>query len=254
MSSFRNGLVKTKEEIEIMKIAGQICAQSLKKVLANVNVGITCSYLDKIAAIELTRKDATPSFKTVDDYRWTICTTINDQVVHGIPTERVLKIGDILGVDIGACYQGYHSDMAITLGVGTIAEDAQRFLEIGKQTLKKAISVAKVGNRIGDISHVIQENIENAGYSIVKSLTGHGVGRQLHEDPLIPGFGESGTGAKILENMVLAIEVIYAQGSGEVQLEADNWTIVTQDGSLAGLFEQTVLVSSEGPIVLTPYL
>ncbi len=237
-----------------MKISGNICSLALKKVLEHVRVGAKCIDLDKIARDEIESQRASPSFMTVDDYKWTICTTINDQVVHGIPAHTKLANGDIIGIDIGAIYKGYHSDMAITVPVGEISEDKKNFLRVGRQTLEIAISQAKVGNTIGDISANIQEKIEGAGYSVVKSLTGHGIGRNLHEDPLVPGFGKKGKGERILENMVLAIEVIYAQGSSEVKLERDGWTISTVDGSLGGLFEQTVATQKNGPIVLTPYL
>src|SRR3989338_2371518 len=247
-------LVKSQKEIELMKISGKICAQVLKKVLENVKIGVTCFVLDKIAKQEIEKKGATPSFMTVDNYKWTICTTVNQQVVHGIPNKQSLKNGDILGIDIGALYHDFHSDMAITIPIGKISPAVEKFLATGKKTLEKAIDCARIGNRIGDISATIQRNIESAGYSIVKSLTGHGIGRELHEEPMIPGFGKVGTGPKILENMVLAIEVIYTQGLGEVKLGKDNWTISSVDGSLAGLFEQTVLINGNGPIVLTPYL
>lgn len=248
-----NTLIKTDQEIEIMKKSGNICAQALKKILENVKPGVTCAALDKIAQEEIEKRGAASSFKTVEDYRWTICTTINEQVVHGIPT-RVLKEGDILGIDIGALYLGFHSDLAISVPVGKVSGSAKTFLDVGASTLRWAIQKAKVGNTIGDISSTIQNSIETAGYSIVKSLTGHGVGRDLHEEPMVPGFGRAKTGHKILKNMVLAIEVIYAQGSGEVVLENDNWTISTKDHSLGGLFEQTVAIGKNGPIVLTPYL
>lgn len=247
-------MVKTEEEIMIMKKSGDICARALKKVLENVKVGVSCISLDIIAQNEIESQGATPSFKTVEDYKYTICTTVNEQVVHGIPTERVLKNGDILGIDIGALYDGYHSDLAITVPVGEITEEAQKFLEIGKKTLKNAIKQATVGNRIGDISSIIQQGIEDSGYSIVKSLTGHGVGKELHEEPMVPGFGKKGKGVQIQENMTIAIEVIYNAGNGKVGIESDNWTITSQDGSLGGLFEQTVVIKKGGPIVLTPYL
>lgn len=247
-------LIKKNQEIELMKISGNICARALKKVLEHVRVGAKCSDLDKIARNEIEKRQASPSFMTVDDYKWTICTTINDQVVHGIPAHTKLAPGDIIGIDIGALYRGYHSDMAISVPVGEISDAQKKFLQVGRDTLEIAISQAKVGNTIGDISANIQEKIEGAGYSVVKSLTGHGIGRNLHEDPMVPGFGKKGTGARILENMVLAIEVIYAQGSSEVKLEPDGWTISTVDGSPGGLFEQTIAVAKDGPITLTPYL
>ena len=246
--------IKSDEEIEIMKKSGKICAKALKEVLSHIKPGVSCKSLDDIARENIKNLGAKSSFMTVDDYRWTICTTINSQVVHGIPTDRKLKNGDVLGIDIGALYNGYHSDQAISVHVGTANPDAEKFLAIGRQTLEKAINCARVGNHIGDISVTIQQNIEAAGYNVVKNLTGHGVGRQLHEDPMVPCFGKAGQGPKIEKNMALAIEVIYAQGSGEVVLEHDNWTVSTKDGSLGGLFEQTISVTDNNPIIITPYL
>ncbi len=245
---------KTEEEIKLMKKSGNICAKALKKVLENIKPGVSCKELDTIAREEIEKMGATPSFMTVEDYPYTICTTVNEQVVHGIPTKRKLEAGDIVGIDIGALYNGYHSDLAITVTVGKVQDDVEQFIKVGKSTLNSALKQVKVGGRIGDISATIQEGIEGAGYSVVKSLTGHGVGKELHEDPMIPGFGKKGTGVAIVENMTLAIEIIYTQGSGEVGIENDNWTISSSDGSLGGLFEQTVLVKKSGPIVLTPYL
>lgn len=247
-------LTKTKEEIEIMKKSGRICSEALKEVLKNVKPQVSCYQLDLIAEKEIQKRGASPSFKSVDNYSWTICTTVNEQVVHGIPNERKLVEGDVLGIDIGAQYENYHSDLAISIPIGQVSAEKAKFLKIGKQTLEEAIREAKINNRIGDISHTIQESIEKNGYSIVKSLTGHGVGRELHEEPLVPGFGKKGSGPIIEENMVLAIEVIYASGSGAVVVEDDGWTISTADGSLGGLFEKTVAVTKNGPIVLTPYL
>lgn len=247
-------LIKKNQEIELMRISGNICARALKEVLEHVRVGAKCIDLDKIARNEIEKRQASPSFMTVDDYKWTICTTINDQVVHGIPASIKLAAGDIIGIDIGALYKGYHSDMAISVPVGETSGGQKKFLQVGRDTLEIAISQAKVGNTIGDISANIQEKIEGAGYSVVKSLTGHGIGRNLHEDPMVPGFGQKGTGLAIRQGMTLAIEVIYAQGSSEVKLEPDGWTISTVDGSLGGLFEQTIAVTKDGPIVLTPYL
>lgn len=249
----RSVLTKTKEEIEIMKKAGDICAKVLRKVLENTRAGATGQDLDKLAQNELQLHGATPSFMTVEGYRHAICTTINEQIVHGIPTARILAQGDIVGIDIGALYNGYHSDMALTVPIGNVSAKTLEFLETGRRTLQEAIKKTYIGKRIGDISSTIQKGIEGAGYSTVKSLTGHGIGRQLHEEPMIPGFGREGTGPTILENMVLAIEVIYTEGAGEVKLEADGWTISSVDGGLGGLFEKTVAVTKDGPIVLTPY-
>ena len=237
-----------------MKISGKIAALALKKVLENIKPNVLLSQLDEIASNFLRKSHAQSSFMTVDDYKWTTCITKNSEVVHGIPRDIPVKNGDIISVDIGAVYKGLHSDMAITVPVGEVSPPVKKFLRCGRSTLEKAIDKAKVGNRIGDISQTLQVNIEGAGYSVVKSLTGHGVGHELHEQPLIPGFGKKHTGPPVLEGMTLAIEVIYAQGSGEVTLGKDGWTISTVDGSLAGLFEKTVLVTKSGPIVLTPYI
>lgn len=250
----KNNWIKSTDEIETMKKSGAICANALKKVRENVKPGVSCKFLDDVARNEIERLGATPSFMTVENYQHTICTTVNEQVVHGIPTGRVLEDGDIIGIDIGALYKGFHSDLAITVPVGNISHYIQNFLAVGQKALLKAITKAVPGNKIGDISSTIQNSIENAGYSIVKELTGHGVGRMLHEEPFIPGFGKPHTGTIITENMTLAIEVIYTAGSGDIGLEKDNWTITSTDGSLGGLFEQTVLISKSGPVVLTPYL
>ncbi|KKR87665.1 MAG: Methionine aminopeptidase [Candidatus Curtissbacteria bacterium GW2011_GWA1_41_11] len=244
---------KSDKEIEIMKKSGKICALALKKVLEDVKPGVKCSELDKIAEQELKKHSAEPSFKTVEDYQYTICTTVNQQVVHGIPSNRVLEEGDIVGIDIGALYKGFHSDLAITVPVGKIGQETKKFLDVGRATLDEAINKAVVGNTIGDISATIQNRIEGNGYSVVKNLTGHGVGRELHEEPMVPGFGKKGTGPRLVENMTIAIEVIYTKGSGEVVLEKDNWTISSKDRSIGGLFEKTIAIGRNGPIVLTPY-
>lgn len=248
------GLIKNAQEIILMKKSGTICANALDEVIKNIRPGITCAELDEIAMQSIESQGATSSFKTVDDYRWTICTTTNNEVVHGIPTQRQLAEGDVIGIDIGALYKGYHSDQAISIAVGSVDRDTETFLSVGKNTLKKAIAQAVVGNHIGDVSSTIQNGIEDAGYNVVKNLTGHGVGRELHEEPMIPCFGKPGRGPEIVENMTLAIEVIYAKGSGDVIIEDDNWTISTKDGSLGGLFEQTIQTTKNGPVVLTPYL
>src|SRR3989344_1315973 len=245
---------KTDQDIKTMKKAGEICAQALKKVLDEIRPGVSLKELDEIAESEIKKQGASAAFKTVDNYAATICTTVNEQVVHGIPTDRILKDGDIVGIDIGAFFQGFHSDLAITVPVGKIKKETGKFLEVGQKTLNEAIQKARIGNTIGDISQTIQNGIETAGYSVVTSLTGHGIGSKLHEDPMVPGVGKRGTGAKILKNMTLAIEVIYTQGLGEVVLEKDGWTISSADGSLGGLFEKTVAIGQNGPIVLTPYI
>lgn len=243
--------LKTKEEIAIMRQAGRISALAMAEVSKTIKPGITTLELDRLVEKIFREKGAEPAFKKVEDYQYTICTTPNDWVVHGLPSNYSLQEGDIVGVDLGALYQGYNSDMAQTFRVGKVSREADNFLATGEKALHEAIKQAKVGNRIGDISSTIQLIVEGAGYSVVKELVGHGVGRQLHEDPMVPGRGKAGTGEKLTEGLVIAIEIIYNFGKGGVVLLDDGWTIASADHSLAGLFERTVAITDKGPVVLT---
>jgi len=227
--------LKNSKEIELMRQAGRVAALALKKVEEHIKIRVKIRQLDKIAEEVINSNGATASFKEVAGYHHCICATQNDWVVHGIPGEYELKDGDIIGIDLGAYYKGYHSDMAHTYLVGK-SPKKEKFLQTGETALWSAIKEAKVGNHIGDISNKIQVVVEGAGYSVVKELVGHGVGKDLHEDPLIPGKGKKGTGAEIEEGMVLAIEVIYKMGSPDITLLSDGWTIATKDGSYSGLF------------------
>lgn len=234
-----------------MARSGAITARTMEEVKTKVRSGITTLELDQIAENKIKQLGGESSFKKVEGYRHSICVSPNDRVVHGIPGNQVLKEGDVLGIDLGAFYDGFHSDMAETVIVGEDKRSARAFLDIGKKALEEALAQVKTGNRIGDISSTIQERIEGAGYSIVRELVGHGVGRDLHEDPLIPGRGKRGSGEKIVAGMVLAVEVIYNEGGHQVQLLEDGWTISTVDGSLSGLFERTIAVTKKGSVVLT---
>ncbi|MDP2720894.1 MAG: type I methionyl aminopeptidase [bacterium] len=246
--------LKTKEEIKIMAKAGQIAASALRQIAKNVRPGVKVNDLDKIADEKIKSFGAESSFKKVNGYQYTICTTPNDWVVHGIPENYVLKEGDILGVDLGAYFEGFHSDLAYTFPVGKVSDERRKFLATGEKALQAAVKKVKIGGRIGDISETIQHTVERAGYSVVKELVGHGVGRNLHEDPLVPGIGKKDTGEKIEEGIVLAVEVIYNQGKPQVQLLPDGWSIATKDGLLAGLFETTVAATKKKPLVLTKYV
>ena len=253
--------IKNEPEIAIMKKSGQILASVMEETINQVRIGISTAELDQFADKLIREKGAQCSFKMVPNYNWATCICVNDCIVHGVPNQYQLKEDDILGIDMGAFYQGFHSDMARTLRVRaqnsklkTQNDKIERFLETGRVTLEKAIKQARAGNHVGHISKVIQENIEGAGYSVVKSLVGHGVGRKLHEDPQIPGFlRERITDSPLLKKgMVIAIEVIYNQGSDEIVLKkSDGWTILTKDGSLSGLFENTIAITEKGPIILT---
>lgn len=246
---------RSDKELSLMRRSGQITAAALKKVLENIKVGVTGLELEKIAEGEIKRLGGEPSFKTVRGYRWTICITFNEQVVHGIPTERKVQEGDLISIDLGAVYKGWHTDCAWSVMVGNgkleVGSKEKRFLKTGEEALWRGIKQAVEGNRIGDISEAIQKKVEGAGYSVVRSLVGHGVGRSLHEDPEIPGFGKAGTGMELKKGLTLAIEVIYNMGGNEVVLENDNWTVSSADRSLTSLFEMTVVVGQIKAEVLT---
>ena len=243
--------LKTKAEIKKMSEAGQIAAAALEEIAKNIQPGIKTSELDKIAEKVIRDAGAESSFKKVTGYNHSTCLTPNDLVVHGVPGSHVLAEGDILGVDLGAYYRGFHSDVAATFPVGEVSSEKKKFLSVGQKALREAIGEVRVGGRVGDISNRIQTIIEGSGYSVVRELVGHGVGRNLHEDPLIPGAGNRGNGEELKEGMVLAVEVIYNFGKPGVKLLADGWSIATSDASISGLFEHTVALVEKGPLVLT---
>lgn len=243
--------LKTSEEIKIMRKAGRIAARVMRGVKKSIRPGVKTRQLDKIVEETIKKLGAESSFKKVKGYYNSICTTPNDLVVHGIPGDYSLKEGDILGIDLGAYFQGFHSDMSETFAVGKISAEREKFLFCGKRALADAIKQVRIGNHIGDISNAIQSIVEKSGYSIVREFVGHGIGRKLHEDPVIPGRGEKGSGSVIEEGLVLAVEVIYNQGGHQVKMLRDGWTIATKDGTASGLFESTVTASKNGPLLLT---
>lgn len=244
---------KTKEEIAVMAKEGRILAEVLEEVLRHIKPGVSELELDRLTEELIVKKGAKPGFKKVKGYNYTLCTSTNDVVVHGIPGNYQFQEGDVVGIDCGVYYQGFYTDMAETIQIKNDNEKIKKFLETGERALEEAIKVAKIGNRIGHISKVIQEIIEGAGYSVVRSLVGHGIGRDLHEEPEIPGFVVSPIEKTPLlkEGMTIAIEVIYNMGKSEVVLGKDNWTIKTKDGSLSSVFEKTIAIAKNGPVVLT---
>ena len=245
-------MVRNQQEILKIKKSGQICALALFKTLKEVKSGVTTLKLDRVAEEEIRLLGGSSSFKTVEGYNYTICATVEDQVVHTPPSERVLKEGEIVSIDLGAYFGGFHTDMARTVGVGKISEEKKEFIEAGFTAWREAFDKVRVGGRIGDVSAAIQESVKKKGYSVVRELTGHGVGRSLHEEPSIPCFGRESTGEEILEGMTLAIEVIYTQSKPDLIFDQrDGWTVKTRDGKLGGLYEDTVLVTRSGPIALT---
>lgn len=254
--------IKTKDEIEIMHQGGRILTQVLSQVLKQATPGVSGLELDKLAEDLIYKNGAEPAFKKVKGYCHALCLSLNDVIVHGLPTEEKIKEGDLVGIDCGVFYKGFYTDAAETLCVSTNNKqrttnkkksETERFLEAGEKALREAIKKARIGNHLGDISKTIQEIIEGAGYSVVRSLVGHGVGKNLHEEPEIPGFltGRIDQTPELKVGMTLAIEIIYNQGRPDVLLSKDGWTIKTKDGSLSGLFEKTVAVTENGPVVLT---
>lgn len=247
------GTKKTADDINCLRESGRITALALKKTIEAAKVGVSLIELDKIAEEEILKLGGKSSFKTVPGYFWTTCLTVNEEVVHGIPRDIRLNNGDVLNIDLGAVYKGWHTDSAWTVIIGEGDSKKKRFLAVGEETLWKTIAEMKEGNRIGDLSATIQENIEKAGYSVVKSLAGHGVGRKPHEDPVIPEYGKRKTGEYLKSGMSLAIEVIYTAGKGDIYQKDDHWTLASVDNSLGGLFEMSVIVGKQKPEVLTDW-
>jgi len=250
--------IKTAVEIKIITEGGKKLAVIRDELLQNIQVGITPLEIDELAKRRMSEAGGTPSFMTVGNYAWATCISVNEGVVHGVPDRRPFKDGDVVSLDAGLLYKGWHTDTSWTKLVSSsqsaVNSNIEKFLRVGEEALKKAIEQARLGNRVGHISRAIQETVERAGYSIVKSLVGHGVGKSLHEEPQIPGFltGEIKNTPELKTGMIIAIEVIFAQGRGAItHANNDGWTLVTKDGSLAGLFEETVRVSDRGPLVLT---
>lgn len=243
-------LPRTKQELALMRTSGRISAMALKGAILVAKPGVRLIDVDEVAEDTIIREGGRPAFKSVPGFYWATCLTVNDEVVHGLPRDIKLQRGDILGIDVGAEYKGWCTDAAWSLVVGG---DRSKFLKAGEEALWDGIKKAIAGNKVGDISAAIQEKIEKSGFSVVRSLVGHGVGKKLHEEPEIPGFGKVGTGAPLLEDMTIAIEVIYTQGSHETVIADDGWTISSRDGSLGGLFEMTVIVGKHNAEVLTDW-
>lgn len=244
--------IKSNREIALMEEAGRIVALAHKAVKEAIAPGITTKELDKIAEDVIIKNGATPSFKGYNGFPGSICASINNVVVHGIPSEKTkLKNGDIISIDIGACYKGYHGDSAMTHGVGEISEDRKNLLKITEESLYKGLEFAKPGNRLSDISHAIEEHVLKNGCSVVKDFTGHGLGRALHEDPMIPNYGASGHGPVLRVGMTLAIEPMVNSGKSSVRIMADGWTTVTVDRSDSAHFEHSIVITENGYKILT---
>jgi len=234
-----------------MRRSGEITARVLTELMQAVRPGIATSELDRLAEQRIRAAGGVPTFKGYNKFPASICASVNDEVVHGIPGSRVLREGDLLSIDIGTTLDGYVSDSAVTVPVGNVAEHARRLLEVTQQCLTIGIAEMQQGNHVGDIGAAVQEYAERHGYGVVRELVGHGVGRAMHEDPQVPNYGERGTGIELRPGLVLAIEPMITEASPKIRILGDGWTVVTADGKLAAHFEHTIAVTEKGPRILT---
>lgn len=243
--------IKTKEEIKIMAQAGRILAQIIKEVAGKVEPGVTTKFLDKVAENLVFKFGAKPSFKNYNGFPAVLCVSVNEELVHAIPSDRELKTGDIVSLDLGILYNGYHSDMAVTVPVGNVSPEALRLIRTAKKALKRGIKKARPGNTFGDIGNTIQRYVEDQGYSVIRDLCGHGIGKELHEDPEIPNYGKRKTGEKVKIGMVFCLEPMIAMGDWQVKKSRDGYGFQMKDNSLCAHFEHTIAVTEAGPRVLT---
>ena len=251
---YRSGIVlKTSEEIDQMAAAGRIQARCLRMLASKCRPGVTTAELDEAAERFIASQDAVATFKGYRGFPGSICASPNSMVVHGIPGSYALRRGDVISLDVGVTKNGWVADAAMTVPVGPVEPEARKLLDTTKAALLAGIAEAKAGNHLGDVSHAIQRTVEIEGLSIIRTLVGHGVGRDMHEDPQIPNFGEPGHGPLLEPGMVLAIEPMVNAGSPEVRVGTDNWAVYSADGSLAAHFEFTVAVTADGPRILTPW-
>ncbi len=238
---------KTPDEVELIAKASKVVAEVLELLKETVAPGITTDDLDRLAEEAIRGRGAIPAFKGYRNYPKTLCASVNEQVVHGIPSKRRLKEGDIIGLDLGAIVSGFYGDSAVTVPVGAAGQEALRLIRVTEEALYKGIAKAVVGNRLSDISHAIQAHVEEAGFSVVTEFVGHGIGRQLHEEPQVPNYGRPGQGPRLQVGMVLAIEPMVNMGTSGIRILEDRWTAVTQDGQWSAHFEHTIAIQPSGP-------
>jgi len=243
--------LKSPREIELMRRSGKITARTLSMLMRTIKAGMTTEDIDRMAEESIRSMGGVPTFIGYHGYRHSICLSVNEEVVHGIPGPRVLRDGDLLSLDLGTTLEGYVSDSAVTIPIGEVSAEAQRLMHVTQECLMLGIAQMQAGNRLGDIGHAIQEHAEGAGYGVVRQLVGHGVGTKLHEEPQVPNYGTAGTGTQLRPGLVLALEPMITQGTFEVETQADGWTVVTADGKLSAHFEHTIVVTNEGPKILT---
>jgi methionyl aminopeptidase len=244
-------ILKSRQEIEKMRKSNLIVAAILEELGKKIRPGIKTIELDRLSEELALKKCARPAFKGYRGYPYSLCTSVNSEVVHGMPSERELKEGDIISLDFGILNDGYYGDAAVTVPVGDITPAAKRLLKVTEEALYKGITEVKAGNRVGDISAAIQGHVEAAGYSVVRDLVGHGIGKSLHEDPQVPNYGSAGRGIELKPGMVFAIEPMVNEGAYRVDVLRDGWTVVTADGKLSAHFEHSVAITENGPVILS---
>lgn len=244
-------VIKTKADIDVMKKAGRIAATALKRAGQALRPGITTNEIDKIVHEYITSQGATPSFLHYGGFPKSCCISPNEMVIHGIPSDRKIQEGDIVSIDVGAFYKGFHGDCANTFGVGRISPEAQNLIRVTKESFYKGMAQAVEGNRVSDIGNAIATYCEASGYGVVESYTGHGIGQDLHEEPSIPNFGPPGRGPRLVPGMTLAVEPMVNQGTADIVLLPDRWGVVTRDKKLSAHYENTIVVTKSGPVILT---
>lgn len=242
---------RTRDQIEGIRVAAQLVARTLEELGRRVRPGVTTEELDALAETIIRDHGARPAFKGYRGFPASICPSVNEEVVHGIPGPRVLREGEIIGIDVGVEKDGWYGDAARTFAVGVVSDEAARLLQVTSEALDRGVAQARAGNRVGDISHAVQSHVEAQGFSIVRALVGHGIGREMHEEPAVPNFGPPGRGPRLMAGTVLAIEPMVNVGGAEVVTRPDGWTVATKDGRLSAHFEHTVAVGPDGPEVLS---
>lgn len=243
--------LRDRKEIDAIRASARLVARTLEMLTAAVKPGMTTAELDRLAEEFIRANGGRPAFKGYRGFPASICPAVNEEVVHGIPGERRLKDGDIVGLDVGVEMNGYYGDAAVTVPVGKVPAQALGLLRVTREALMAGVARARAGNRVGDISHAIQSHVERHGYSVVRSLVGHGIGREMHEEPQVPNYGPEGRGPRLMAGQVLAIEPMVNVGGADVVTQPDGWTVVTKDGSLSAHFEHTVAVGGDGPEILS---
>ena len=247
--------LKSRAEIDTMRRASVIVAEVLQTLKATVKPGMTTLELDEVAERMTHERGAKPAFKGYGVagkvFKHSLCTSINEEIVHGIPSDRVLREGDILGMDFGVVYEGFYGDSAVTVGIGEVSPEAERLMQVTETALNEGIETMREGNRLGDLGSTIQGIAERSGYSVVREFVGHGIGKKLHEEPPVPNYGDAGKGQRLRAGMVLAVEPMLNAGKKEISILEDGWTAVTRDRSLAAHFEHSIAITADGPFVLT---